>query len=155
MEETIFTLWIGTNDVGAGALITGSSPGATVVNTTTCAVNWVKTLYESGAKNFLYAQMIPLQHTVLYSADSYPNRFWTLERNTTEWSVLMTEMVNTGNALSRALLELLAPTLPGAHVGTCTFSTQPSCIVIPNCANQDYLTHTSSSPTCSTTRLNS
>lgn len=54
MEETIFTLWIGTNDVGAGALITGSSPGATVVNTTTCAVNWVKTLYESGAKNFLF-----------------------------------------------------------------------------------------------------
>ncbi|KIP05085.1 carbohydrate esterase family 16 protein [Phlebiopsis gigantea 11061_1 CR5-6] len=117
MEETIFTLWIGTNDVGAGALITGSSPGATVVNTTTCAVNWVKTLYEGGAKNFLFQNMIPLQHTVLYSADSYPNRFWTLERNTTEWSVLMTEMVNAGNALSRALLELLAPTLPGAHIG--------------------------------------
>lgn len=29
----------------------------------------------------------------------------------------MTEMVNAGNALSRALLQILAPTLPGAHVG--------------------------------------
>lgn len=61
--------------------------------------------------------MIPLQRTILYSPDSYPNRYWTLERNTTEWSIMMTEMVNGGNALSRALLELLAPTLPGAHVG--------------------------------------
>ena len=66
--------------------------------------------------------MIPLQHTVLYSPDSYPNRFWTAERNTTEWSILMTEMVNAGNALSRALLEILAPTLPGAHVGECCLS---------------------------------
>lgn len=29
----------------------------------------------------------------------------------------MTEMVNAGNALSKALLQLLAPTLPGAHLG--------------------------------------
>lgn len=29
----------------------------------------------------------------------------------------MTELVNTGNALSRALLQILAPTLPGAHIG--------------------------------------
>lgn len=33
------------------------------------------------------------------------------------WSDTMTEMVNAGNALSRALLQVLAPTLPGAHVG--------------------------------------
>ncbi|EKM54515.1 carbohydrate esterase family 16 protein [Phanerochaete carnosa HHB-10118-sp] len=117
-EETIYTLWIGTNDVGANSLIVGQgTPGATVVNTTTCAVNWVKTLYESGARNFLFQNMIPLQKTILYSADSYPNRYWTLERNTTEWSVFMTELTNAGNAISRALLELLAPTLPGAHVG--------------------------------------
>lgn len=29
----------------------------------------------------------------------------------------MTELVNAGNALSRALLQIMAPTLPGAHVG--------------------------------------
>ena len=122
--------------MGVNSLIVGEgTPGSTVVNTTTCAVNWVKTLYESGARNFLFQnvskhaieavqiihisfQMIPLQKTILYGADSYPNRYWTAERNTTEWSVFMTEMVNAGNALSRALLQLLAPTLPGAHVGT-------------------------------------
>lgn len=54
-QDTIYTLWIGTNDVGAGALITGQSiNGATVVDTVSCAINWVKTLYKNGARNFLF-----------------------------------------------------------------------------------------------------
>ena len=53
--ETIYTLWIGTNDVGDGALLTGhGAPGVTVVDTVTCAVNWVQTLYDSGARNFIF-----------------------------------------------------------------------------------------------------
>lgn len=61
--------------------------------------------------------MIPLERTILYAPVSYPNRYWTAERNTTQWSDYMTELVGAGNALSRALLQLLAPTLHGAHVG--------------------------------------
>ena len=54
-EDTIYTLWIGTNDVGDGALLTGhGAPGVTVVDTVTCAVNWVQTLYNSGARNFIF-----------------------------------------------------------------------------------------------------
>lgn len=53
-EETVYTLWIGTNDLGANALLTGETNGATVVDAVTCAVNWVKTLYLSGARNFLF-----------------------------------------------------------------------------------------------------
>lgn len=61
-EETIYTIWIGTNDVGVNSLIVGEgTPGATVVNTTICAVNWVKTLYHSGARNFLF-QNVRRQH---------------------------------------------------------------------------------------------
>ncbi len=53
--KTIYTLWIGTNDVGSNALLTGSqTPGVTLVDTVSCAVNWVKTLYKSGARNFLF-----------------------------------------------------------------------------------------------------
>ena len=49
------TLWIGTNDVGVNALLTGSqTPGVTVVDTVTCAVDWVQTLYDSGARNFIF-----------------------------------------------------------------------------------------------------
>ena len=61
--------------------------------------------------------MIPLQRTILYSPDSFPSPFWSAKRNTTMWSDTMTELVNAGNALSRALLQIMAPTLPGAHVG--------------------------------------
>jgi phospholipase/lecithinase/hemolysin len=52
---TVYTLWIGTNDVGSGCMLTGDQkPGVTVVDTTKCAVNWIKSLYDSGARNFLF-----------------------------------------------------------------------------------------------------
>ena len=52
-DETIYSLWIGTNDVGVGALLTGSD-NASLVDVTACMVNWVKVLYESGARNFIF-----------------------------------------------------------------------------------------------------
>lgn len=139
-EETIYTLWIGTNDVGGSALLTGhGAAGITLVDTVSCAVNWIKVLYQSGARNFLFQnvcvffslclfnmirlkprkikQMIPLQHTILYSPNSYPNRYWTAQRNTTEWSVTMTELVNSGNEISKLMLQTLPASLPGAHIG--------------------------------------
>jgi hypothetical protein len=61
--------------------------------------------------------MIPLQHTSLYSANSYPNPFWTLERNTTQWTVSMAELVVSGNKIAQLLLEALAPSLADAHIG--------------------------------------
>ena len=61
-NETIYTLWIGTNDVGASALLTGhQTPGVTLVDTVSCSINWVKTLYESGARNFLFQNVSLLQ----------------------------------------------------------------------------------------------
>ena len=59
-EETLYSLWIGTNDVGAGALLTGEQTrGATIVEVTRCAVGWVRTLYASGARNFLLQNVRP------------------------------------------------------------------------------------------------
>ena len=55
--------------------------------------------------------MIPLETTPLYAPDSYPNRYWTAQRNTTEWSVFMRELTLTGNALSELMLKALAPKL--------------------------------------------
>ena len=54
-HETVYTLWIGTNDVGANALLTGGqTPGVTLVDTVTCAVDWVRALYDGGARNFVF-----------------------------------------------------------------------------------------------------
>ncbi|KAF8664202.1 hypothetical protein AX16_000765 [Volvariella volvacea WC 439] len=117
-EETIYTLWIGTNDVGSNALLTGHGLNqASLVDVTNCMVNWVSALHKSGARNFLFQNMVPLETIPLYAPDSYPNRYWTGPRNTTEWSVFMRELVLSGNALTKLLLSSLAPTLRDAHVG--------------------------------------
>jgi len=52
-NETLYSLWIGTNDVGAKALLDGSSVG-NLDQVTACMVNWVKVMYEAGVKNFLF-----------------------------------------------------------------------------------------------------
>ena len=51
------------------------------------------------------------------AADPWPNRFWTAPRNTTEWSVFMTELALSGNALSKLMLKDVASKLRGAHIG--------------------------------------
>ncbi|EJD35181.1 GDSL lipase/acylhydrolase [Auricularia subglabra TFB-10046 SS5] len=114
--ETVYTLWIGTNDVGVSALLTGDAPGKTIVDTTTCAVDWIRVMYQNGARNFIFQNMIPLQFVNLYSPDGHLNRYWNLPRNATEWSVTMTELTTAGNALSALMVRNLAQTLPGARI---------------------------------------
>ena len=54
-HNTLYTLWIGTNDIGAWGLLQGHGiGGATVVDTVQRAVDWVKRMYEGGARNFLW-----------------------------------------------------------------------------------------------------
>ncbi|PIL33346.1 hypothetical protein GSI_04797 [Ganoderma sinense ZZ0214-1] len=66
-------------------------------------------------------QMIPLETVPLslYAPDPYPNLYWNwnARRNTTEWSVFMRELTTSGNAIARLQLQLLAPSLKGAHIG--------------------------------------
>lgn len=65
-NNTLFTQWIGTNDVGQ--LLTGAQAGdATVVETVACAVEWVKTMYDGGARNFLFQNV----STRLLMQDTY------------------------------------------------------------------------------------
>jgi len=53
-QETIYTIWIGTNDLGVNALLTGSdAPDVSIVSVRQCAVDVLKRLYESGARNFI------------------------------------------------------------------------------------------------------
>ena len=61
--------------------------------------------------------MIPLEFAPLYAPDSYPNRYWTAQRNTTEWSIFMRELTTSGNEIAKLMLEALAPKLHGAHIG--------------------------------------
>jgi phospholipase/lecithinase/hemolysin len=120
LDDTLFTIWIGTNDVGIGGLLNtpGNLPGGTtLVDTSRCVSNWVSTMYEAGARNFLVQNMVPLEANVLYSADTYPNFFWTGEHNATHWNLEMKQMTRAGNTLVSLMLKELAPSLPEAHIG--------------------------------------
>ncbi|KAI5830295.1 hypothetical protein K523DRAFT_303076 [Schizophyllum commune Tattone D] len=128
-HNTLYTLWIGTNDIGAWGLLQGHGiGGATVVDTVQCAVDWVKRMYEGSARNFLWQnlswearcwgpRMIPLELTPMYSANAYPNKFTTAAKNTTEWHIMMKELTTAGNKIGELLLKDLAPKLEGAHIG--------------------------------------
>jgi hypothetical protein len=61
--------------------------------------------------------MIPLKDVILYAPNSYPNGYWAIQRNTTEWSVFMTELVLSGNALTKLMLQALPLSLQDAHIG--------------------------------------
>lgn len=71
---------------------------------------------------YLCTQMIPFELLPLYQVDSYPNKFWTAPRNTTDWNLSVRELAVAGNEIAELLLKLLAPTLPDAHVGECSAS---------------------------------
>lgn len=60
-SETMYTLWIGTNDLGYDGLLKGHTVGgATVINTTTCALSWIEAMYKNGARNFLFQNVSSL-----------------------------------------------------------------------------------------------
>ncbi|KAL4063415.1 carbohydrate esterase family 16 protein [Scleroderma yunnanense] len=120
-NETMYAIWIGTNDVGVNALLTdggGVRSGVSIVEVRRCVVHAVEKLYDSGARNFVIMSMIPLNLTPLYASVSYPNHFWSTVRNTTEWSVFMNELVRAGNAITDLMLQIVAPRLEGAHIAT-------------------------------------
>ncbi|KAG8746662.1 hypothetical protein FRC12_014230 [Ceratobasidium sp. 428] len=117
-SDTLYSIWIGTNDVGAEALLTDPLENVSIVNTTACVFDWVKLLYDRGARNFLIQNMILLQLAPMYSATGYTTKFWNYPHNQTEWSIFMAELVRSGNALTAFWIEYVAPLrLPGATFG--------------------------------------
>lgn len=52
-KTTLYTLWMGTNDVGVNSIITQGNE-ASVVEVAECLVGWVKTMYDNGARYFLF-----------------------------------------------------------------------------------------------------
>ncbi|KAL1747174.1 hypothetical protein HDZ31DRAFT_32543 [Schizophyllum fasciatum] len=117
-DITLYTLWVGTNDVGAWGLLEGRAVGeATVVDTVHCAVDWVRRLYERGARNFLWLNMIPLALTPIYSPQAYPNKFTPAVKNATERNIVMKGLTTAGNKLGEFFLKDLVLNLDGAHVG--------------------------------------
>jgi len=115
-DTTVYSLWIGTNDVGLGALLTeNQAPGVTIVNTTQCAIEWMTTLYSYGARRFILQNMIPLQITPMYSSlPDWGGTAWKAPHNRTDYSIQIQELVAAGNALWDLQMPAALENLPGA-----------------------------------------
>lgn len=54
-KDTVYTLWIGANDIGDWGLLMGKGePNVTLVDVVQCTMEWVKVLYKSGARYFVF-----------------------------------------------------------------------------------------------------
>lgn len=78
-EETVYSMWIGTNDLGV--FLTGDqTPGKTIVDYLDCVYSALDRVYENGGRNFILMNVIPLQLTPEYATRENhgvgPNLYW-------------------------------------------------------------------------------
>lgn len=115
-EETVYSMWIGTNDVGANAYLTDSqAPNLTLVDYLQCVYDQFDRLYAEGGRYFVLMNLIPLQLSPLYAPPDKGGIGKSV--NMTETSYRMKEQVNllNNNAKFQTPYEsLLARRYPGA-----------------------------------------
>ncbi|KAG8696760.1 hypothetical protein FRC08_006956 [Ceratobasidium sp. 394] len=117
-KDTMYSIWIGTNDVGVGALLTDPLKDVSIVNTTACVFDWVQKLYDQGARNFLIQNMTPMWLLPMYTPTGYDTKYWNQPHNQTEWSIFIAELVRAGNELQALRTKYIAPSrFPGARFG--------------------------------------
>ncbi|GAB7352044.1 hypothetical protein MBLNU459_g2554t2 [Dothideomycetes sp. NU459] len=64
---TVYSFWIGTNDLGSYALLTDSQvPGTNIVTYLDCVYDQVQRVYDNGGRYFVLQNVAPLQLTALY-----------------------------------------------------------------------------------------
>jgi len=67
-ENTIYAVWIGTNDLGAGAFLTDSqAPGATITDFVGCIWSVFDAIHKAGGRRFVLLNEAPLELTPLYA----------------------------------------------------------------------------------------
>jgi GDSL-like Lipase/Acylhydrolase len=103
--STVYAVWIGTNDIGAGGFITNNEvPGKTIQDYVDCVFGVFDNLYQKGARRFVLMNLVPLYLSPMYApADkggvNY-SQFWQpgpKPSNLTEISIKMRKMVLNAN----------------------------------------------------------
>jgi len=66
-ENTVYAMWIGTNDLGSYAFLTDSSLNQTVIpDYVDCIFDRFDTIYQNGGRNFVLMNTAPLQLSPMY-----------------------------------------------------------------------------------------
>lgn len=81
-ENTVYALWIGTNDLGAGAFLTDAqAEGKTIADFIDCVWEVFDNIYATGGRRFVLLNEAPLEISPMYAAPerggTYDNQFWT------------------------------------------------------------------------------
>ncbi|KAI9654547.1 MAG: hypothetical protein M1821_006637 [Bathelium mastoideum] len=125
-DETVYTIWIGTNDLGYDAFIQDSQiNNTTLIDYIDCVFDAFDKLYANGGRYFVLQNVAPLFHAPLYALPSEgglgpgPDQYWNYKPdNTTEISDRMLEQVVSVNTIYKYQLPFevkLANRYPGAH----------------------------------------
>lgn len=128
-DDTVYAIWIGTNDVGNNAFLTDSQiAGKTLTDYVDCVYGVVDELYKSGARYFVLMNLAPLNLLPQYatpadgglkSTQYFKDKPSVAGGNITEISYRMLETVDTVNSIYayRTPFEArINNTWPGANV---------------------------------------
>lgn len=70
-DNTVYALWIGTNDLGYPSFIVDSqAPGATISTFVDCIWDVFDGVYETGGRNFVLVNQMPLEMSPMYAPPS-------------------------------------------------------------------------------------
>lgn len=123
-DETVYSIWIGTNDLGEAAFLTDSqAPGKLIPDYIDCVFSALDRVYANGARYFVIMNIAPLQLAPLYATPENGGvgsvYYWPDKpKNLTEISYRMWEQVALVNDVYkyRTPYELfVAKRYPGAH----------------------------------------
>ncbi|KAH8884746.1 hypothetical protein GQ53DRAFT_879396 [Thozetella sp. PMI_491] len=106
-ENTVYALWIGTNDLGfTGAMLSDSqTPGATITDFVSCVWTVFDSIYKTGGRRFVLLNEAPLQLSPLYASISQGgdsnDQFWPNKTlyNTTEYSEKIRQYTTSVNTM--------------------------------------------------------
>ncbi|OJD18057.1 hypothetical protein AJ78_01887 [Emergomyces pasteurianus Ep9510] len=110
-KETVYAIWIGTNDLGHGAFIDDSQvAGMTLLDYVECIFRSIERLYNHGARSFVLMNVAPLDLSPLYALPEKGGveggSFWPDKpQNITEVSCRMRQAVIAVNEIIKLKLE--------------------------------------------------
>ncbi|KAL4991882.1 hypothetical protein BDW68DRAFT_184544 [Aspergillus falconensis] len=119
-NETVYAIWIGTNDIGSDAFLTDSQvKGTTIPDYIACVYKALDSMYADGARYFVIMNLAPLQLAPQYATPENGGQVSTDGTNVTEKSYRMWESVVTINDVYRYKTpyeKIVARRYPGAQL---------------------------------------
>lgn len=148
-DETVYSIFIGTNDLGNYAFISDAQvAGTTIVNYTDCVFNAIEKVYNNGGRYFVLQNVAPLQLAPQYGLPGKgglaTTQYW-LDKpsNITEISEKMLEYVSLVNAVFKyetPYLTQIAKRFPGAQIAVMDINGLVSSLLDDPCSALKMLT---------------